>query len=298
MTSPKQMPSWLAVAFAILASCGSDGEKTERDDASATPGPGAVSDAGGDASRGPNPLACPADAPNANSPCSLRGLACGYGPRACSCESPAPADPTSWRCTTSQGNPMQNSCPAAEPMAGSACTQMRGSCRFGARVCDCVEGTNTWACWNPSDCPAMLPAEQSACTVIGMSCEFASAGGRDGQDCECEATGWDCGRQFCPPAPPTVAAACEGGEGTCPYGDMVCDCSERAWACWKPSDCPASAPAANSACATNGMVCGYGRGSCECDDNTWDCRGLPRADAGVRGDAGTARLDGGLDAAM
>jgi hypothetical protein len=301
MTLPKQMPSWLAVAFAILASCGSDGEKSSSDDdggGATPPPPGAVADGGGDAGRGPNALACPADPPNANSPCSLRGLECGYGARACSCESPAPADPTSWRCTTTQGNPMQTSCPAAEPMSGSACTDMRGSCRFGARICDCVEDTNTWACWNPGDCPPMVPAEQAACTVVGMSCEYRGAGGGGGDECECEATGWDCGRQFCPPALPTVGSMCEGGDGTCPFGDTVCDCSERAWACWKPSECPASAPVESSACMTEGMVCPYGRGSCECDDKAWDCRGVPRGDAGVPVDAGSNRLDGGLDATM
>ena len=133
--------------------------------------------------------------------------------------------------------------------------------------------------------------------TVGMQCEYQTPGqGGDELDCECESTGWDCGRQVCPAARPAIGGMCEGGDGNCTFGDEVCDCVSRMWSCWRPSDCPGSAPTEGSACTANGMSCRYGNGSCTCDDSEWDCRGIPRTDAGVR-DAGTVVDASSMDAA-
>jgi hypothetical protein len=136
--------------------------------------------------------------------------------------------------------------------------------------------------------------EQAACTTVGMSCEYNQAGqvaANGNNECDCEASGWDCGRQFCPAAQPAVGGMCEGGDGACTYGDNACDCVSRAWSCWKPSDCPAAAPTEGSACSANGMLCPYGQGQCRCAGTQWDCSGIPRprSDAGVR-DAGASSV--------
>ncbi len=127
-------------------------------------------------------------------------------------------------------------CPTAEPANGDTCQPARGDCMFGAKVCDCINDTSTWVCWDPAtDCPTMRPAEQAACPVVGIECELPEAAQVPGRndDCECTAMGWDCGGQFCPPAEPASASACENGDGMCTYGSRVCDCNNDSdtWAC-------------------------------------------------------------------
>jgi hypothetical protein len=175
-------------------------------------------------------------------------------------------------------------CPSAEPASGEACVSGRGDCMFGTKICDCPNDTSAWICWDPTtDCPATQPAERAACSIVGSQCEYAQPqgsgqGGSD--DCECTDVGWDCGGQFCPPAEPAAATACEGGDGVCPYAARVCDCDQSIWACWSTSDCPATAPAEASACPLQGMICEYAAGECECDDAAWECD-INDADGGV-----------------
>ena len=181
-----------------------------------------------------------------------------------------------------RGTPQTQMCPMAEPANGEACMPARGDCMFGERVCDCITPANTWACWSPTtDCPTTVPAEQSMCPVVGISCELAM-----GAECECEATGWNCGNQFCPAAEPAPGGACEEGRGTCTFGARTCDCVDDVWACWNPADCPATPPVERSMCTTIGMNCPYMGGSCACEMRGWNCsRGVmqpePETDAGI-----------------
>ena len=201
--------------------------------------------------------------------------------------------PLLWSCRTMGGNQQQQGqmCPTAEPTNGSACTPGRGNCMFGTRVCDCDNDTDAWACWDPADCPATRPAEQAACDVVGMACEYGGQGGpgqggNNNDDCDCTATGWDCGGQFCPATEPTGGGECEGGDGVCPFAGRTCDCDSQMWVCWADSDCPATPPAIESACTLEGMICPFTGGDCECEDDGWDCDdevGAPEgtADGGV-----------------
>jgi hypothetical protein len=176
-------------------------------------------------------------------------------------------------------------CPTEEPANGTTCTAARGTCMFGTRICDCIDDTSTWACWDPAECPAPAPAERAACSVVGMQCSY----GR-GADCACTAEGWNCGNQYCPPAEPALGSACESGDGVCPYGARTCDCDSEIWACWSASDCPATPPADRSACPLDGVICPYMGGDCECNGTRgWSCgRGVPNDpnDAGTADDAG------------
>ena len=125
----------------------------------------------------------------------MDGLECSYGNTDCDCEAPDD-DPTmlAWDCGTGGGGMMQM-CPATEPTNGAACTEGRGDCEFGTRICDCTD--DVWACWDPADCPAAPPTNGTACDPVGMECEYDDDGGGQGQgggdDCDCEDTGWDCG---------------------------------------------------------------------------------------------------------
>jgi hypothetical protein len=296
----------LALLTALAGACGDDDKPKDPGDGGGG-GPSAPSDAAtttidgatrGDASTVNSP-SCPATAPRDEAACDVTPLNCRYGRTSCDCVRPSPADPKTWECANAPGGPMQTACPMAEPASGSACTNVRGECMFSGRVCDCLDN-DTWACWNPADCPAAMPAEQAACTTVGMSCEYRRSDAGAGGECDCETTGWDCGRQFCPPAKPALGGQCESGDGTCSYSGEVCDCRNRMWACWNPSDCPATAPAENAACTVNGMVCPYSPGSCECDNLSWDCTRVPRpADAGVvPRDGGAGGVDGGLDGSL
>lgn len=163
----------------------------------------------------------------------------------------------------------------AEPKTGDTCMPMRGTCMFGSKVCDCLNGMNTWACWDPAtDCPAMRPAERDACNVLGSQCRYGM--GRTGGGCQCTDMGWDCGRQYCPPAEPASATMCEPGPGTCMYSTRICECGNdtNMWACWDPADCPASQPAEQSTCDPVGMTCDYGEqggNDCDCEATGWDC---------------------------
>jgi len=168
-----------------------------------------------------------------------------------------------------------NGCPAAEPALGSACTPLGDDCNFGQKTCECARGSNTWVCWSPSDCPTTLPADTSACSLVGIVCEFdppADAGaGQEEVDCECTATGWDCGELTCPAAAPTSGAQCDSGEGTCTYGEQTCECDSRLWTCWKQSDCPTAQPTEASACSLDNISCLYGANECECESGSWGC---------------------------
>lgn len=179
-----------------------------------------------------------------------------------------------------RGGQMQM-CPMTEPANGETCMPARGTCMFDTRICDCISGTNTWACWAPTDCPTTAPPEQSMCPVVGMSCGLGM-----GRECECEANGWNCGNQFCPAAEPAPGGACEEGRGQCTFGTRTCDCTDDVWACWNPADCPATPPVERSMCTTVGMVCPFEGGSCECEMRGWNCsRGvmqpMPADDAGI-----------------
>jgi hypothetical protein len=236
---------------------------------------GAAGSAANNAPDPTNSAACPATAPNDNDPCTMDALACGYGVTDCMCGG---AMMLEWSCRTAGGNQNQMMCPATEPTNGGTCTPGRGDCMFGTRVCDCDNDTNAWACWDPADCPSTQPAEQAACDVVGMSCDYdqttgaPSQGGRNNNGCDCTATGWDCGGQFCPATEPAGGGACEGGDGVCAYGGArVCDCDSQIWVCWAESDCPATPPVIDSECAPDGMICPFTGGDCECQGTTWDC---------------------------
>jgi len=173
-----------------------------------------------------------------------------------------------------------NRCPDAEPETGSACGQLRGTCEYAGRECDCPAELSTWVCWDPAQCPTQQPAEQASCDTIGMGCSFGAR-----SSCDCTAAGWDCGGQVCPQDKPTVGETCERAPGECSYEGLTCDCSgNTTWACWDPADCPTTPPASGASCANDGMRCAYGGGRCECDlSDGWSCdRRVDRdTDAGV-----------------
>jgi hypothetical protein len=212
--------------------------------------------------------ACPAQAPSENVTCTPVDLTCGYETQQCTCE--AEGLFATWNCRRAS-----QVCPDAVPENGSACTSGRGECMIAGQICTCSEDTSalpltayTWSCWNPANCPAAAPAEQEACDAVGMECPYEST--LEELDCECTATGWDCGRQACPASVPAVGEACEGGDGVCTFGAQTCDCQRRAWVCWDPATCPA-APAHAAACTIEGMLCPYTGGECECEDAAWSC---------------------------
>jgi hypothetical protein len=214
---------------------------------------------------------CPAAQPAEQAACTLVGIECEYdgqGPGGGDCE-----------CTEAGWDCGGQFCPAAEPASASTCEPGRGECMYGARICECLNDADTWACWDPADCPATQPAEQATCDPIGMECDYEAQGGND---CDCTDTGWDCGAQFCPADAPTPAAECEGGDGVCSYGATnVCDCDNSVWVCWDPADCPATVPTEATACTTEGVICNYDASECECDDLAWQCEMDEDADGGV-----------------
>jgi hypothetical protein len=121
----------------------------------------------------------------------MANLACRYGMMTCDCDTAqAGGMDMTWQCRGGGG--MMQVCPASEPTNGTACTNGRGDCPFGARVCDC--NNDMWACWDPADCPTLPPADGSACDLVGMECPY-DMGGNNG-DCDCEDTGWDCRGNF------------------------------------------------------------------------------------------------------
>lgn len=193
--------------------------------------------------------------------------------------------------TAGRGAPGGQMCPMTEAEATGTCTPARGSCTFGTRTCDCIAGSNSWACWSPSDCPATVPAERSSCPVVGMTC---MPGGRG--NCSCTDQGWSCGNQYCPPAEPALGGMCEGGTGTCMYGSRICDCTGSKWVCWDPAkDCPNPAPADRAICSLTGISCQYPGGSCQCNAMSgWRCgRGVMNdEDAGVPPAMGGAGIGG------
>lgn len=189
----------------------------------------------------------------------------------------------------------QQECPATRPSNGSTCVAGRGDCTIAGATCECLEQTNTWVCWEPSDCPSTPPAERSACSLVGIECEIAMSGpARNELDCECTAQGWDCGRQVCPASEPAANGQCEGGDGVCTFGGRVCDCRGPSWVCWNASDCPAAVPAAREACPVMRMTCDYAGDECECRGNGWSCESHERG--GGRRDGGTPTDAGGSDA--
>ena len=217
---------------------------------------------------------CPTTQPAEQSACPTVGIECelpgaqGQGNDDCECTA------VGWDC----GGQF---CPPAEPAAAAPCDNGDGTCMYGTRICDCINQTDTWACWDPADCPATQPAEQAACDTVGMSCDYEPVGGNE---CDCTAEGWDCGTQFCPATQPVAAEACEGGDGVCPYGDTsVCDCDRQAWVCWNPMDCPATMPAEAAACTLEGMICVYDAAECECEGTDgFECEVVePETDAGI-----------------
>jgi len=85
----------------------------------------------------------------------------------------------------------QQMCPTAQPANGETCMPGRGDCEFGANLCDCLNDSDTWVCWNPeTDCPAEAPASETACPLVGIECEYGE--GRGGNECECNDDGWEC----------------------------------------------------------------------------------------------------------
>ena len=228
-----------------------------------------------------NPQGCPAQAPVEGVVCSGIDTQCNYAGMDCTCEAVGADDDVSagWNCRRAA-----QMCPAAVPANGSSCTPGRGDCTIGATTCACPEETQTWACWDPADCPATLPDERAPCDLVAMECEYQNAQG-NGDDCECTASGWDCGRQVCPATLPAAGGECEGGDGTCAFGSQVCDCRQRMWLCWDPADCPA-APAHQAACSLERMICEYTGGECECEDGAWSCDDELITGTGTDADAG------------
>ncbi|HEX6239679.1 MAG TPA: hypothetical protein VFZ61_02250 [Polyangiales bacterium] len=266
--------------IALCSACSSDGGSSPQDaggsnDAgAATPdsGGGAPGNGGGSgdaALAGDAQGACPASQPDVDSECTTRGLTCTFGNTQCSCEVGF-GNQALWECSsTGGGGGAMQMCPASEPAQGSACTPARGDCDYGTRMCDCLNSSSTWSCFDPADCPASAPAEQAACDTVGMECEYDQ-----GLDCECTSAGWDCGRQVCPAAQPTTGSACDGGDGSCAYGATTCDCTNQdTWLCWSAMDCPAAQPAPMAACSLMGISCDYANGPCRCGMSGWSCQG-------------------------
>jgi hypothetical protein len=139
-----------------------------------------------------NPASCPATAPAEGGTCTTGNIECVYGMMECDCDMAMGGGAMMWECMMMGGGNMQM-CPASEPTSGSACTEGRGDCMFGARVCDCTD--DMWSCWDPADCPTMPPDEDSPCDTLGMECPYDLGGGNDGE-CDCEDTGWDCNGDF------------------------------------------------------------------------------------------------------
>jgi hypothetical protein len=85
----------------------------------------------------------------------------------------------------------QQMCPPAQPTNGGTCTSGRGDCEFGDNICDCLNDTDTWVCWNPAtDCPATAPISESPCPMVGIECGYGQ--GQNGNECDCEEEGWQC----------------------------------------------------------------------------------------------------------
>jgi hypothetical protein len=270
----------LLLSTAVAVACSSDdggGSDNPREDGAASLRDAAVAngDAGSNGSDGgawTNAAACPMQAPEGQASCT-QALECRYGGGdVCRCSRASPVDPMRWSCDDDDddfGGPGAT-CPAAEPTVGTACMETRGECTFGTRACACADASDTWACWNRADCPEGAPNERATCSSVGMECEYETQG-NDDLDCTCEASGWNCDRQICPATKPTVGGQCEEGDGTCTFGEQVCDCADDAWVCWRPSDCPAAAPQPLSTCATRAMTCTFADQVCECDEEGWDC---------------------------
>jgi hypothetical protein len=90
---------------------------------------------------------CPTTAPMNGAMCDedMNGSPCTYSGTVCECSGGGPgggmggagADGDTWECTT---------CPATEPMDGSACdSDMNGECDYGMTTCDCG-GDDMWDC--------------------------------------------------------------------------------------------------------------------------------------------------------
>jgi hypothetical protein len=91
---------------------------------------------------------CPTTAPTNGAACDgdMNGSPCTFGGTVCECtggggpgggEGGAGADGDTWECTT---------CPATEPMDGSACdSDMNDECDYGMTTCDCG-GDDMWDC--------------------------------------------------------------------------------------------------------------------------------------------------------
>lgn len=252
MLSHKTKLSFVSVTIAAIACMGLSACGDDEDGGDQVAGSGGSSTAGGSAVQGAGR--------------GGRGSVFGRGGSGGRAASPFPAG---------------QMCPMEEPSGGSSCTAARGTCMFGSRVCDCITPGNTWACWAPSDCPTTIPAERSSCSTVGMTCSPTR-----GSNCTCTSMGWDCNRQYCPPAEPANGEMCEGATGDCTYGTRKCECTSSKWACWDPAkDCPAPAPPADNAmCTLAGVACMYEGGSCTCSAmNTWRCgRGVMNdTDAGM-----------------
>jgi hypothetical protein len=276
-----------ALVLVWIPSCGDDDADGENE-AGRSGGGGRGGSGTGTSDGGGNPAGCPATAPTEGATCTTTNLECAYGSSECTCDTSQFTGTTFWVCTGGGGQPQGQMCPAAEPENGDSCTPARGDCMFGTRVCDCINDTSMWVCWDPAtDCPATPPAQQDACELVGIDCEYDQGGqggeggqgnqfGQGGNDCECTDTGWDCGVQFCPAAEPASASTCEPGDGECMYGARICEClnDSDTWACWDPADCPTTEPAQQSACDPVGMECDYsatGGNDCDCEDTGWDC---------------------------
>ena len=160
-----------------------------------TGGSGTSGSGAGSGGSGTNPAGCPAMAPADASACTMADLECTYGMMECDCDPPqGGGTEMAWDCRTFGGT--MQMCPDTEPASGGACTEGRGDCEYGTRICDCND--DVWACWDPADCPTMPPAEGSTCSPVGMECEYDQGGpGGDGE-CDCEDTGWECGGDFEP----------------------------------------------------------------------------------------------------
>jgi hypothetical protein len=146
----------------------------------------------------------------------MNGTVCDYGTTECTC-GPGFGGPT-WRCHT---------CPATEPMNGSACTGQGGAtCTYGKDDCTCVNGK--WSC---GTCPTQEPTNGMMCSPAELYCAYGSV------SCLCAPSGmtgqtaWRCNAP-CPTQQPAPGMACSTPQNMqCTYGAITCICVNGSFFC-------------------------------------------------------------------
>ncbi len=134
---------------------------------------------------GPAAPVCPAQLPQANTPCTRESLVCQYGdnPR---CLSTAICTQGHWVIQMVKCQPQDPSCPATrEAAAGQVCQPLDAYCNYSGLICNCTNcvqypvqncsGPLTWHCEAPSTdptCPAARPLLGAACPTEGQFCNY------------------------------------------------------------------------------------------------------------------------------